>query len=75
MIVFSNRGSLKKISCPNEIVINTSSIRNKISENINLSESDVSNISNILMRYSKHSSEQEVLHKNEILILKNPPLS
>ncbi len=75
MVVFSNRGSLKKISCPNEIVINTSAIRNEISKNITLSESDVANISSILARYSKHSSQQEALHTNEILTLKSPPLS
>lgn len=75
MVVFSNRGSLKKIYCPNEIVINTGWIRSKISESRILSESEVNNISSILVRYSKHSSEQEIRHTNEILILKNPPLS
>ncbi len=75
MVVFLNRSSLKKIYCPNEIVINTGSIRNEISKNITLSEYDVNKISNILVKYSKHSSEQEILHINEILILKNPPLS
>lgn len=75
MVVFSNRSSFKKISCPNETVIHTNSISNEISENVILWESDVSNISNILMKYSKHSSEQEILHTHEILILKSPPLS
>lgn len=73
IVVFSNRGTLKKVYSKD--VIQTRDVRNNISWNKILSEEQIHFIDSILINYTIHSKEQELLHSREVWILENPPLS
>ncbi len=74
IVVFSNRSTLKKISCSNtEIVIQRKNLSKEIMQNSQkiLSISDMENIAQKLKKYSVHSKFQEQIHIQEIQHLQN----